>query len=75
MAPVGVLFAVSVIVFISPPPTTAASAQNQVLCQVYTGETCAGYLYNQTVFVAPELTIEIIEERLKSAYGVIKESK
>lgn len=42
---------------------------------MYNGETCSGYLANQTVFVAPELTMEIIEERLKAAYGVIKESK
>ena len=30
---------------------------------------------NQTVFVPPHITIEILEERLKAAYGVIKESK
>lgn len=47
----------------------------ELLCQLYTGETCAGYLFNQTVFVSPDLTIDVIEERLKSAYGVIKESK
>lgn len=45
------------------------------LCQPYAGETCASYLNNQTVFVAPDLTMEVIEERLKAAYGVIGASK
>lgn len=45
------------------------------VCQVYTGTTCEQYLRNQTVFVTPDITMEILEERLKSAYGVIRESK
>lgn len=45
------------------------------ICQIYNGETCAHFLRNQSVFVAPGLTIDDIEERLKAAYGVIKESK
>ncbi|KFB50586.1 hypothetical protein ZHAS_00018903 [Anopheles sinensis] len=45
------------------------------VCQVYTGATCEQYLRNQTVFVTPDITIEILEERLKAAYGVIRESK
>lgn len=55
--------------------STKSSLGKELLCQTYTGETCAGYLQNHTVFVAPELTMEVIEERLKAAYGVIKESK
>lgn len=45
------------------------------VCQVYTGSTCDIYLKNQTVFIPPNITIDILEERLKAAYGVIKESK
>lgn len=45
------------------------------VCQVYMGLTCDAYLRNQTVFVPPHLTIELLEERLKAAYGVIRESK
>ncbi|XP_058831666.1 tyrosine-protein kinase transmembrane receptor Ror [Topomyia yanbarensis] len=45
------------------------------VCQVYTGTTCEEYLKNQTVFITPDITMEVLEERLKAAYGVIKESK
>ncbi|XP_035786787.1 serine/threonine-protein kinase mig-15-like [Anopheles albimanus] len=45
------------------------------VCQVYTGTTCEQFLRNQTVFVTPDITMEVLEERLKSAYGVIRESK
>uniref|UniRef100_A0A182S6I8 Uncharacterized protein n=1 Tax=Anopheles maculatus TaxID=74869 RepID=A0A182S6I8_9DIPT len=45
------------------------------VCQVYTGATCEHYLRNQTVFVTPDITMETLEERLKAAYGVIRESK
>ncbi|XP_049290763.1 tyrosine-protein kinase transmembrane receptor Ror isoform X2 [Anopheles funestus] len=45
------------------------------VCQVYTGATCEQYLRNQTVFVTPDITMELLEERLKAAYGVIRESK
>uniref|UniRef100_A0A182N957 Tyrosine-protein kinase receptor n=1 Tax=Anopheles dirus TaxID=7168 RepID=A0A182N957_9DIPT len=45
------------------------------VCQIYTGTTCEQYLRNQTVFVTPDITMEILEERLKQAYGVIRESK
>ncbi|XP_037051223.1 tyrosine-protein kinase transmembrane receptor Ror [Bradysia coprophila] len=45
------------------------------VCQTYTGSTCDMYLRNQTVFIPPHITIDILEERLKAAYGVIKESK
>ncbi|XP_058460965.1 tyrosine-protein kinase transmembrane receptor Ror [Malaya genurostris] len=45
------------------------------VCQVYTGTTCEEFLKNQTVFITPDITMDILEERLKAAYGVIKESK
>lgn len=45
------------------------------VCQIYTGVTCDTYLKNQTVFVPPHITLDILEERLKAAYGVIKDSK
>lgn len=45
------------------------------VCQVYMGQTCDAYLRNQTVFVPPHITIDLLEERLKAAYGVIRESK
>lgn len=44
------------------------------VCQVYSGVTCDLYLRNQSVFVPPHITIQILEERLKAAYGVIRES-
>lgn len=44
------------------------------VCQVYSGSTCDLYLRNQSVFVPPHITIHILEERLKAAYGVIRES-
>lgn len=64
-----------VIFIIAGAKNVPAAGSKELLCQMYNGETCSGYLANQTVFVAPELTMEIIEERLKAAYGVIKESK
>ncbi|XP_037928086.1 tyrosine-protein kinase transmembrane receptor Ror [Teleopsis dalmanni] len=45
------------------------------ICQIYNGSTCAKYLRNESVFVPPNLSLNELEERLKSAYGVIKESK
>lgn len=45
------------------------------MCQLYTGVTCDAYLRNQTVFVPPHITIDVLEDRLKAAYGVIRESK
>ncbi|XP_039949267.1 tyrosine-protein kinase transmembrane receptor Ror [Bactrocera neohumeralis] len=45
------------------------------ICQVYYGTVCEKYLKNQSVFVPPNLSLNEIEERLKAAYGVIKESK
>ncbi|XP_055840262.1 tyrosine-protein kinase transmembrane receptor Ror [Episyrphus balteatus] len=45
------------------------------ICQVYNGTTCEKYLKNETVFIPPNLTLNELEERLKAAYGVIKESK
>ncbi|XP_055537399.1 tyrosine-protein kinase transmembrane receptor Ror [Wyeomyia smithii] len=45
------------------------------VCQVYVGTTCDEFLRNQTVFITPDITMEVLEERLKAAYGVIKESK
>ncbi|XP_065079772.1 tyrosine-protein kinase transmembrane receptor Ror-like [Ochlerotatus camptorhynchus] len=45
------------------------------VCQVYSGTTCEAFLRNQTVFITPDITMEILEERLKAAYGVIRESK
>ncbi|XP_054742256.1 tyrosine-protein kinase transmembrane receptor Ror [Anastrepha obliqua] len=45
------------------------------ICQVYNGTTCEKFLKNQSVFVPPNLSLTELEERLKAAYGVIKESK
>ncbi|XP_037894224.1 tyrosine-protein kinase transmembrane receptor Ror [Glossina fuscipes] len=45
------------------------------ICQIYNGTTCKKYLYDQSVFVPPNLSLNELEERLKAAYGVIKESK
>lgn len=45
------------------------------ICQMYKGKTCEKYLKNQTVFIAPQLTMELLEERLSDAYNVIRESK
>ena len=45
------------------------------ICQVYNGATCRHYLSQQHVFVPPNLSLTELEERLKAAYGVIKESK
>lgn len=58
-------------------PKTAQMMQQPQLgvCQLYTGTTCEHYLHNETVFVPPHITIDILEDRLKAAYGVIKESK
>ncbi|KAM7353618.1 tyrosine-protein kinase transmembrane receptor Ror [Cochliomyia hominivorax] len=45
------------------------------ICQVYNGTTCLNYLSQQYVFIPPNLSLNELEERLKAAYGVIKESK
>lgn len=45
------------------------------ICQPYTGRICERYMRNQTVFISPETTMEMLEEKLARAYGVIKESK
>lgn len=45
------------------------------ICQVYNGTTCMDYLSQQYVFIPPNLSLNELEERLKAAYGVIKESK
>lgn len=59
-----------------PPIHSLSELQPQLgVCQIYTGSTCDIYLRNQTVFIPPHITMDILEDRLKSAYGVIKESK
>lgn len=45
------------------------------ICQPYTGKICEKYMRNQTVFISPETTMEMLEEKLARAYGVIRESK
>ncbi|XP_058987941.1 tyrosine-protein kinase transmembrane receptor Ror isoform X2 [Musca domestica] len=45
------------------------------ICQLYNGTTCSKYLSNKSVFIPPNFTLEDFEERLRAAYGVIKESK
>ncbi|XP_073824727.1 tyrosine-protein kinase transmembrane receptor Ror isoform X2 [Musca autumnalis] len=45
------------------------------ICQIYYGTTCKMYLSNKSVFIPPNLSLDELEERLRSAYGVIKESK
>jgi receptor tyrosine kinase-like orphan receptor 1 len=45
------------------------------ICHRYTGQTCHQYLHNQSVFIPPDMTMEMLEEKLNAAYGVIKESK
>ncbi|XP_075151765.1 tyrosine-protein kinase transmembrane receptor Ror isoform X2 [Haematobia irritans] len=44
------------------------------ICQYYNGTICKDFLQGY-VFIPPNLSIEELEERLKSAYGVIKDSK
>ncbi|XP_058987946.1 tyrosine-protein kinase transmembrane receptor Ror-like isoform X1 [Musca domestica] len=44
------------------------------ICQLYNGTTCSKYLSNKSVFIPPNFTLEDFEERLRAAYGVIKES-
>lgn len=56
-------------------PTVLILQPQLGVCQTYTGSTCDIYLKNQTVFVPPHITLDILEERLKAAYGVIKDSK
>ncbi|KAH8273781.1 hypothetical protein KR044_000261, partial [Drosophila immigrans] len=45
------------------------------ICQLYNGTICREYLANSSVFIAPNVTMNDLEERLKAAHGVIKESK
>ncbi|XP_037813776.1 tyrosine-protein kinase transmembrane receptor Ror [Lucilia sericata] len=45
------------------------------ICQLYNGTTCINYLAQQYIFIPPNLSLNELEERLKAAYGVIKESK
>ncbi|XP_063705293.1 tyrosine-protein kinase transmembrane receptor Ror isoform X2 [Culicoides brevitarsis] len=45
------------------------------ICQIYTGTTCENYLKNQSVFISPNITIEELEERLRNAWSVIRESR
>ncbi|XP_032595238.1 tyrosine-protein kinase transmembrane receptor Ror isoform X1 [Drosophila grimshawi] len=49
--------------------------QSSGICQLYTGTICQDFLKNAHVFIDPNVTINDLEERLKAAYGVIKESK
>uniref|UniRef100_A0A336LGT4 Tyrosine-protein kinase receptor n=1 Tax=Culicoides sonorensis TaxID=179676 RepID=A0A336LGT4_CULSO len=45
------------------------------ICQIYTGTTCENYLKNQSVFISPNITMEELEERLRNAWSVIRESR
>ncbi|KRG03866.1 tyrosine-protein kinase transmembrane receptor Ror isoform X3 [Drosophila mojavensis] len=45
------------------------------ICQLYNGTICKEFLKNSYVFISPNVTIYDLEERLRAAYGVIKESK
>ncbi|XP_055382066.1 tyrosine-protein kinase transmembrane receptor Ror isoform X2 [Condylostylus longicornis] len=45
------------------------------ICQVYNGTTCEKFLSNHSVFIPPNLTMTELEERLRAAWVVIKESK
>lgn len=49
--------------------------QSSGICQLYNGTICREFLENTHVFIAPNMTINELEERLKAAHGVIKESK
>lgn len=49
--------------------------QSSGICHIYNGSICRDVLSNAHVFVSPNLTMNDLEERLKAAYGVIKESK
>ncbi|XP_034669609.1 LOW QUALITY PROTEIN: tyrosine-protein kinase transmembrane receptor Ror [Drosophila subobscura] len=49
--------------------------QSSGICHLYNGTICQDVLRNVHVFISPNLTMNVIEERLKAAYGVIKESK
>ncbi|ALC39199.1 Ror, partial [Drosophila busckii] len=49
--------------------------QSSGICQLYNGTICQEYLSNAHVFISPNITMNILEERLKAAYGVIRESK
>ncbi|XP_034475478.1 tyrosine-protein kinase transmembrane receptor Ror [Drosophila innubila] len=49
--------------------------QSSGICQLYNGTICQHFLKNTHVFIPPNATINELEERLKAAYGVIKESK
>ncbi|KAM8715275.1 hypothetical protein ACLKA7_002343 [Drosophila subpalustris] len=49
--------------------------QSSGICQLYNGTICLEFLENTYVFIPPNATINELEERLKAAYGVIKESK
>lgn len=49
--------------------------QSSGICHIYNGTICRDVLSNAHVFVSPNLTMNDLEERLKAAYGVIKESK
>lgn len=44
------------------------------ICQIYTGKVCERYMANQSVFIPPETTMEMIEGKLAAAAGVIKNS-
>ncbi|XP_017005784.2 tyrosine-protein kinase transmembrane receptor Ror [Drosophila takahashii] len=49
--------------------------QSSGICHIYNGTICRDVLSNAHVFVSPNLTMNDLEERLKAAYGVIRESK
>lgn len=44
------------------------------ICQIYTGKVCERYMGNQSIFIVPEMTMEMLEERLAAVAGVIKYS-
>lgn len=44
------------------------------ICQIYTGKICERYMGNQSIFIVPGLTMEMLEGKLAAAAGVIKNS-
>ena len=42
------------------------------ICQIYTGKICEKYMGNVSVFITPEVTMELIEKKLAAAASVIK---
>lgn len=60
--------------FIPPEHMNMNESQEYGICQIYTGKVCERYMGNQSVFISPEMTLEMLEEKLQAAAGVIKSS-